>query len=52
VEIVYPRVAAIDVHKKQVTVAVRTPGERVGQRRQQVRKAPLPSHHLSVSGLP
>jgi transposase len=40
VEIVYPRSAAIDVHKKQITVAVRTPGERAGQRRQQVRKYP------------
>jgi transposase len=38
VEIVYQRVAAIDVHKKQITVAVRTPGERAGQRRQQLRK--------------
>jgi transposase len=39
-EIVYRRVAGIDVHKKQVTVAVRTPGEQAGQRRQQVRKVP------------
>lgn len=39
-EIVYPRVAAIDVHKKQITVAVRVPGAQVGQRRQQVRKYP------------
>jgi transposase len=38
VEIVYQRVAAIDVHRKQITVAVRTPGTRAGQRRQQVRK--------------
>jgi len=38
VEIVYERVAAIDVHKKQITVAVRTPGDRPGERRQQVRK--------------
>jgi transposase len=38
VEIVYERVAAIDVHKKQITVAVRTPGDRVGQRRQEVRR--------------
>jgi transposase len=38
VEIVYSRVAGIDVHKKQITVAVRTPGERPGQRQQQVRK--------------
>jgi len=40
VEIVYPRVAAIDVHKKQITVAVHTPGEKVGERRRQVRKYP------------
>jgi transposase len=38
VEIVYQRVAGIDVHKKQITVAVRTSGEQAGQRRQQVRK--------------
>ena len=37
-EILYERVAAIDVGKKIVAVAVRTPGERVGRRRQQVRK--------------
>jgi transposase len=37
-EVVYERVAAIDVHKRQVTVAVRTPDDRSGQRRQQVRK--------------
>jgi transposase len=37
VEIIYERVAAIDVGKKVVAVAVRTPGERSG-RRQQVRK--------------
>jgi len=38
VEIIYERVAAIDVGKKIIAVAVRTPGERAGQRRQQVRK--------------
>jgi transposase len=38
VEIMYERVAAIDVGKKIIAVAVRTPGERAGQRRQQVRK--------------
>jgi transposase len=38
VEIVYPRCAAIDVHKKQITVALRTPGDKTGQRGQQVRK--------------
>jgi transposase len=38
VEIVYERVAGIDVGKKIVAVAVRTPGERPGKRRQQVRK--------------
>ncbi|MCA1678675.1 MAG: IS110 family transposase, partial [Actinobacteria bacterium] len=37
-EIVYDRVAAIDVGKKIIAVAVRTPGERPGKRRQQVRK--------------
>ncbi|MDQ3764288.1 MAG: hypothetical protein M3460_22730 [Actinomycetota bacterium] len=37
-EIMYERVAAIDVGKKIVAVAVRTPGERAGKRRQQVRK--------------
>ena len=37
-EIVYERVAAIDVGKKIIAVAVRTPGERPGKRRQQVRK--------------
>jgi hypothetical protein len=38
VEIMYERVAAIDVGKRVVAVAVRTPGERAGKRRQQVRK--------------
>jgi hypothetical protein len=38
VEIVCERVAAIDVGKKIVAVAVRTPGERPGKRRQQLRK--------------
>lgn len=37
-QIVYQRVAAIDVGKKVVAVAVRTPGEPGGPRRQQVRK--------------
>ncbi|MDQ3887264.1 MAG: IS110 family transposase [Actinomycetota bacterium] len=37
-EIVYERVAAIDVGKKIIAVAVRTPGERAGKRRQQLRK--------------
>lgn len=37
-EIVYERVAAIDVGKKIVAVAVRTPGEWPGRRRQQIRK--------------
>ena len=37
-EIVYPRVAGIDVGKKLVAVAVRTPGPQPGQRHQQVRK--------------
>jgi len=38
VKIVYERVAAIDVGKKVIAVAVRTPGERAGKRHQQVRK--------------
>jgi len=38
VEVVYERVAAIDVGKKIIAVAVRTPGEHPGKRRQQVRK--------------
>jgi transposase len=38
VEVIYPRVAAIDVGKKVIAVAVRTPGERPGTRRQQIRK--------------
>ena len=38
VEIVYERVAAIDVGKKIIAVAVRTPGQRAGKRSQQVRK--------------
>jgi transposase len=38
VEIVYERVAAIDVGKKIIAVAVCTPGERPGKRCQQVRK--------------
>ncbi len=37
-EIKYERVAAIDVGKKIIAVAVRTPGEQAGKRRQQVRK--------------
>ena len=37
-EIVYERVAGIDVHKRQVTVTVRIPGQRPGKRRQQVRR--------------
>jgi transposase len=38
VEIVYERVAAIDVGKKIIAVAVRTPGEGAGKRHQRVRK--------------
>ena len=34
----FDRVAAIDVGKKIIAVAVRTPGEQAGRRRQQVRK--------------
>ena len=37
-EIMFERVAAIDVGKKIIAVAVRTPGERAGKRRQQVGK--------------
>jgi hypothetical protein len=37
VEIIYERVAAIDVGRKIIAVAVRTPGERAGKRRQQAR---------------
>ena len=37
-EIVYQRVAGIDVGKKIIAVAVRTPGERPGKRRQLLRK--------------
>ena len=37
-EIIYERIAAIDVGKKEIAVAVRTPGQRPGQRRQQIRK--------------
>jgi transposase len=39
-QIIYPYCAAIDVHKKQITVAVRTPGQAPGQRDQEVRKYP------------
>jgi transposase len=38
VEIVYERVAGIDVGKKEIAVAVRTPGPQPGQRRQVIRK--------------
>jgi transposase len=38
VEIIYERVGAIDVGKKVIVVAVRTPGERPGKRGQEVRK--------------
>jgi transposase len=38
VEIIYPRVAGIDVGKKEIAVAVRTPGDIPGQRRQRIRK--------------
>jgi transposase len=36
-DIVHPHVAGIDVHKKQISVAVRLPGELPGERRQVVR---------------
>ena len=38
VEIVYERVAAIDVGKREIAVTVRTPGQRRGPRTQQTRK--------------
>ena len=37
-EIVYERVAAIDVGKKEIAVTVRVPGETPGTRAQQTRK--------------
>jgi transposase len=37
-EVIYERVAAIDVGKREIAVAVRTPGESAGQRRQRIRK--------------
>ena len=37
-EVVYTRCAGIDVGKREVAVAVRTPGEAPGERREQVRK--------------
>jgi transposase len=47
VEIIYERVAAIDVGKKIIAVAVRTPGERAGKRRQRVRK--FPTYHRTLA---
>lgn len=38
VEVVYSRVAAIDVGKKEIAVTVRVPGQRPGTRTQQTRK--------------
>jgi transposase len=38
VEVVYARVAAIDVGKKEIAVTVRVPGQRPGTRTQQTRK--------------
>jgi transposase len=49
VEIVYERVAAIDVGKKIIAVAVRTPGEKAGTRRQQVRK--YNTDHVTLAGM-
>jgi transposase len=37
-QILYQRVAAIDVHKKEVRVAVRTPGARRGTRHMEIRR--------------
>lgn len=36
-DIVHPCVAGLNVHKRQVTVAVRLPGEMPGERRQVVK---------------
>jgi hypothetical protein len=38
VEIIYPRVAGIDVGKREIAVAVRVPGEIPGERRQRIGK--------------
>jgi hypothetical protein len=38
VEIMYPRVAGIDIGKREIAVAVRTPGDAPGERCQQIRK--------------
>jgi transposase len=38
VDIVHPHVAGIDVHKRQITVAVRLPGGQAGERRELVRR--------------
>jgi hypothetical protein len=38
VEIIYPRVAGIDVGKREIAVAVRVPGDTPGERRPQSRK--------------
>ena len=37
-EIIYPRIAGIDVGKREVVVALRTPGKVPGERRQRIRK--------------
>jgi len=37
-QVLYSRCAAIDVHKDQITVAVRTPGDGPGRRHSEVRK--------------
>jgi transposase len=36
-DIIHPHVAGIDVHKKQISVAVRLPGQMPGERQQTVR---------------
>ncbi|MGH4020130.1 MAG: IS110 family transposase [Pseudonocardiaceae bacterium] len=46
-EILYERVAGIDVGKKIVAAAVRTPGEQSGQRHQQLRKYKTYYHTLA-----
>ena len=49
VEIIYPRVAGIDVGKREIAVAVRTPGDVPGRRRQQIRK--YKTYYLVLRGM-
>ena len=48
-EIIYPRVAGIDVGKREIAVAVRTPGDVPGRRRQQIRK--YKTYYLVLRGM-